>query len=264
MAAETVEPELAGRGRRLTDVKSAVRTMHVLELLAERGGRPARLRELADELDAPRSSVHALLRTLESYGWVRTDASGNLFALGIKSLVVGTAFLDADPYVRAVRPVLARLRDDLDETVHLGRVDGDRVVYLTTHQASRDARPFSRIGHWLPAHSTSLGKALLAEREDPIPAELTALTAYTITDPAVLAEDLAETRRRGYALDIEENTLGLRCIGITLRYTDPVVDAISCSVPMSRLTTEREKEILEALQAARLEIEDTAPMQGTF
>ncbi|WP_130412360.1 IclR family transcriptional regulator [Xylanimonas ulmi] len=262
MSAE--QDELTAPGRRLGDVKSAVRTMQVLELLADRGGVPARLRDLSDQLDAPRSSVHALLRTLESHGWVRNDASGSLYALGIKSLVVGTAFLDADPYVRVVRPVLARLRERIDETVHLARIDGERVVYLSTHQSSRDARPISRIGRWLPAHSSGLGKALLAARQDPLPAELVALTPHTLTDPAALGADIEETRRRGYALDVEENAPGLRCLGLALRYTDPVQDAISCSIPTERHTPEREAAILDALRAARAEIEDIAPKQGTF
>lgn len=254
----------ADGARRLPDVKSAARTMQVLELLAERDGRPARLRELADELDAPRSSVYALLRTLASHGWVRTDVTGNLYALGIRSLMAGTAFLDADPYVRAARPVLVRLRDQVDETVHLARLDGDRVVYLQTQQSSQDHRPVSRVGRWLPASATSLGKALLAARGGPLPAELPALTPRTIVDPVTLQADLEVTRGRGYAIDDEENTLGLRCIGIALRYTDPVVDAISCSVPIERMTAQKEAQVVEALLDARLQLEDSAPMQGTF
>lgn len=69
-------------------VKSALRTVRLLEVLAERNGVPARLRELSDDLDAPRSSVHALLRTLTASGWVRTDSAGSLYTLGLRALLV--------------------------------------------------------------------------------------------------------------------------------------------------------------------------------
>lgn len=251
-------------GERSPGVKSALRAVRLLELLADRGGVPARLRDLADDLDAPRSSVHALLRTLTDSGWVRTDASGTLYALGLRALLVGNSFLEVDPYVRAVRPVLADLCDELHETVHLGRIDGDRIVYLITQDFTREARKISRVGGWLPAHATSLGKAILAARQIEPTGPLERLTDHTITDPVELAADLALIRERDYSFDDEEGTPGLRCLGVALRYTDPVTDAISCSVPLDRLTPERREQTIAALQRARLKIEESAPLQGTF
>lgn len=250
--------------QRSPSVKSALRTVELLETLAERNGQPARLRELADDLDAPRSSVHALLRTLTASGWVRTDATGTLYTLGLRALLVGAAFLEADPYVRAARPVLADLRDDLGETIHLARLDGDRMVYLITQESGRSARRISRVGRWLPAHATSLGKAVLAMRGDAPSGPLEALTDTTLTDPDALAADLAVTRERGYSIDDEENTRGTHCVGMALAYTSPVTDAISCSMPLDRYTPQREAEIIAALQRARITIEESAPLHGSF
>ncbi|WP_454344909.1 helix-turn-helix domain-containing protein [Streptomyces canus] len=70
------------------EVKSAVRTVTVLEPLAGRGGRPARLRELSGALGVPRSSMYALLQTLVEYGWVRTAATGYLYSVGIRALLI--------------------------------------------------------------------------------------------------------------------------------------------------------------------------------
>ena len=249
---------------RSPSVKSALRAVQVLEVLAERAGVPARLREIADGLDAPRSSVHALLRTLTASGWVRADATGTLYTLGLRALLVGASFLEADPYVRIARPVLADLRDELGETVHLARIDADRVVYLITQESGRETRRVSRVGRWLPAYCTSLGKAVLAARGEHPSGPFEALTAKTITDPAVLREQLKRTRERGYAIDDEEGTEGLHCIGVALNYTNPVTDAISCSVPVSRLTPELEARIVATLTRAARQLEDTAPLQGTF
>ena len=258
--AETNEVDETG----VREVKSAARTVEVLEFLAANARTPTRLREVAAALGAPRSSTYALLRTLVQRGWVRTDISGNFYSLGINALLVGTSYLDADPYVRVVRPVITQVSEVLDETVHMARLDGTYVVYLATQESRQYLRAFSRVGRRLPAHSTSLGKALLAERDQAeVPHDLVALTEHTITDRDVLLADLAEVRERGYAIDHEENSMGLRCFGFALHYTTPPIDAFSCSVPLARLTPQREREIVETLPSARRQIDASAPPGAT-
>lgn len=246
------------------EVKSAARTVDVLELLASRQNEPARLRELSAALGVPRSSLYALLRTLIDRGWVRTDPSGTLYSIGIRALLAGTTYLDTDPYLRFVQPHLVELNERLDETIHFGRLDRTDIVYLATRESSQYLRPFSRVGRRLPAYCTSLGKALLADR-DPgaldrhLPPDLAPVTPHTVADRPALEAELRRTRERGYAIDAQECTLGLRCFGFALRYSAPATDAISCSVPVARLTEEREAEIIDALQTARTLIERTAP-----
>ena len=103
-------------------VKSAARTEELLEVLAARGDRPARLQELADELGVPRSSMYALLQTLISRGWVRTDVTGSLYGIGIHALLTGTGYLDSDPRVRLVRPYLDEASQALGMTAIWRRV----------------------------------------------------------------------------------------------------------------------------------------------
>ena len=235
-------------------VKSAVRTVELLEYLAGRHDEPARLREISDALDMPRSSAHALLRTLVGQGWVRSDPSGTLYGIGIRALLVGTSYLDSDPYLPLIIPFLDDLRATLDETFHLGRLDGTDIVYLATRESQQYARTANRVGRRLPAYATSLGKALLAEqfgveRERHIPSALTPLTPQTITERAVLDSQLDEVRIRGYARDDEENTSGVSCFAVPLHYCRPAQDAISASIPVSRLSPQREREIIDALQS---------------
>ncbi|TRW86290.1 IclR family transcriptional regulator [Mycolicibacterium sp. 018/SC-01/001] len=234
-------------------VKSAVRTVELLEYLAGRRDEPARLREISDALDMPRSSAHALLRTLVGQGWVRSDPTGTLYGIGIRALLVGTSYLDSDPYLPLIVPFLDDLRAALDETFHLGRLDGTDIVYLATRESQQYARTANRVGRRLPAYATSLGKALLAEqigveRDRHIPSVLTSLTSHTITDRAVLDSQLDEVRIRGYAADDQENTSGVRCFAVPLQYCRPAQDAISASVPVDRLTPQRERDIVDALQ----------------
>jgi DNA-binding IclR family transcriptional regulator len=248
------------------EVKSAVRTVAVLELLAARGERPARLRELSEALGVPRSSMYALLQTLVECGWVRTDATGSLYSVGIRALLTGTSYLDSDLRVRAVRPYLDEASDALGETIHLARLDGSDVVYLATRESHEYLRTISRVGRRVPAHAGALGKALLAERADdelPLGDEpLSAFTAGTHTSRATLLADLAEVRARGYSVEREETVAGTAGFGFALRYETPAVDAISCSVPVSRLTGEHEGRIVAVMREMRSKIESAVLLHG--
>ena len=262
----------------IREVKSAARTVDLLELMAARGNEPARLRELSDALGAPRSSIYALLRTLVERGWVRTDVTGTLYSIGIQALLAGTTYLDFDPFLRIVQPQINELSVKLDETIHYGRLQRTDIVYLATHESTQYLRPFSRVGRRLPAFTTAMGKALLAERlgaadqEGPegvgvhLPATLRPVTTNTIVDRAALKADLEQVRARGYAVDREENLDGVVCFAVPLRFGTPPADAISCSVPVERLREDRqgrEAEIVEALRRTKLAIERMAPSSSS-
>lgn len=244
------------------DVKSAARTVEVLEVLGALEGEPVNLRELAERTRVPRSSLYALLQTLVARGWVRTDATGSLYGIGVRALLVGTSYIDGDVRVAEVKPQLDALVAELGETVHFARLDGPDVVYLATRESKHHLRPFSRVGRRLPASATSLGKALLAERGDEevealLPDPLPRFTESTLDRPGLLA-DLALTRERGHAVEDEESDLGVHCIGVALRYDVPAQDAISCSVPTARVTPEFEQAVVDRLEQARGEIERAA------
>ncbi|WP_406352171.1 IclR family transcriptional regulator [Streptomyces sp. NBC_00658] len=247
--------------RGVREVKSAARTVELLELLAARGDRPARLQELADALEVPRSSMYALLQTLIGRGWVRTDVTGSLYGIGIHALLTGTSYLDSDPRVRAVRPYLDEASQALGETIHMGRLDGTDVAYLATRESHEYLRTISRVGRRLPAHVGALGKALLAERpdEDLPEGPYAAATPHTHTRRDALAVDLARTRARGYSVDREEGVLGIVGFGFALRYDVPAQDAVSCSVPVARLTPAHEDRIITVMREIRAKIETAAP-----
>ncbi|RSS38254.1 IclR family transcriptional regulator [Streptomyces sp. WAC08241] len=246
---------MAGADAGGAQVKSAVRTVELLEYFAGRPGThaPAGVQEA---VGYPKSSLYMLLRTLVELGWVETDATGTRYGIGVRALLVGTAYVDGDEVVAASRTVLDRLADETTETVDLARLDGTDVVCLATRRSRHHLRPFTRVGRRLPAHSTALGKALLATHDDEqvrklLPETLPAPTAHTTTDREELIEELRVVRERGFSVDREENTLGLRCFGVAIPYRIPARDAISCSVPVARLTPDRERSIEDALLAAR-------------
>ncbi len=236
-------------------VKSAVRTVELLEYFAGSPGMHA-LTAVQEAVGYPKSSLYMLLRTLVELGWVETDATGTRYGIGVRALLVGASYIDGDETVAAARPALDRLSDDTTETVHLARLDGTSVVTLATRRARHHLRPSTRVGRRLPVHSTALGKVLLAGLGDDrvralLPETLPPYTPHTITDRERLVEELAAVRELGYAVDREENTLGLRCLAVTVPSRSPARDALSCSVPAARLTPAHEQRIRDALLDAR-------------
>lgn len=237
-------------------VKSADRTVELLEVLSS-SDRRLTLTELHRELSYPKSSLYMLLQTLVARGWVEVDSERGTYGIGVRALLVGTSYLDHDPVVRAAIRVMEQVRQDVNETVHLARLDGPDVVYLASRESEHHLRVVSRVGRRLPAHSTSLGKALLATRtreevEQILPEELIPLTPNTVIERNALHEQLAGYRNVGYAHEREENTPGLGCFAVALPYRNPVMDAMSCSVPLGRLDPDHERQVISALlDAAR-------------
>lgn len=240
-------------------VKSAYRTLEILELLAQRPAGQRSLGELSKELNIPKSSLHGILRTMAGRGWVQPDRTGTRFGLGLRALQVGAAYLDGDDTVGLLRDVLDQLADGFGETVHLGRLDGSHVVYLAKRESVHPLRMFSAVGRRLPAHATALGKALLADRTGPevddlLPAPLPRLTPNTLTDLDALHTELARIRRRGYAVDREENSVGIRCVAVAVPLRTPAFDAISVSIPVARWQRDTEPTVAGALRRAMTEI----------
>ncbi|WP_235031899.1 IclR family transcriptional regulator [Actinacidiphila yanglinensis] len=247
----------AGRGRgperKPEEVKSAARVLEVLELLGADGARLS-LAEMAASMAVPKSSLHAILRTMQARGWVDLDPSGTRYSLGLKALLTGTAYLEGDDVTSLAGPVLDALAEETGEAVHLGRLDGTHVVYLAKRESRHALRMYSAVGRRLPAHATGLGKAVLAQYD---PAEvqrrldwpLERLTPDTVVDPEEFLAQLAEARLRGWAADDGENSVDIRCVAVALG-SGQGEDAISCSAPKSRMDDARMEEIAQAVTEA--------------
>ena len=216
-------------------VKSAERTVRILETLA---ASPTRLTvsELQERMGYPRSSLHALLRTLRELKWVEADETGFAFGVGAHALLSGTAYLDRDPALRYAYECLEDLRAEIGYTIHYARRDDAHVLYLASRESRDSVRTVSRVGRRLPAHLTALGQALLAaltpdEVSQILPDELPAYTPRTITDRMALFAELDAVRARGWAVEREQGTEGVTCVAVAVDYRIPATDAVSCSMP---------------------------------
>jgi len=235
------------------DVKSAARTLQLLELLSNEP-RPLTLTEIGARIEMPISSLHHLLRTLVARGWLETTPRGSEYMIGVRALLTGMSFIERDPVVQASRPVMNMLREELGETIHLARLDDARVVYLASRESPHQLRTVSRVGQSLPAHASALGKATLARLSDEDVATrftepLQRLTPHTIGELSGLLEELKLIRARGWSREREENTLGTGCISVAIPL-ESLPYAISCSVPLLRMDSSHETVIAQSLQYA--------------
>jgi IclR family acetate operon transcriptional repressor len=207
----------------------------------------------------PKPTAHRVLGVLVHGGMLRLDADGG-YRLGPECLVLGTAFLENLDLRDQARDILFDLVERTGETCHLGVLDGKRVVYIEKVESPHPIRMASRVGRTNPAHSTGIGKAMLAfspeeQIEAIIAAGLEQRTPRTITDPSRLRSELAMVAKRGYAIDDIENEESIRCIAAPVfDHEHAVVAGISIAGPEYRLSLGRLVEMADDVREAAREL----------
>lgn len=232
----TRPPQVVG-----TPVPAVSRAVQVLEVLAAARS-VATLTEIADATALAKSSVSNLLVTLESVDMVRRSHQG--WVLGYKLLELGQAVLAGTDLVAEFRRNVEGLPSLRGDTTLLAVLDGMDVLYLARHDGLQQVRLASDIGRRLPAVVTSLGKAMLASLpDDELERRLAAIetmptpTGRSHATVDELRRDLYSVRERGYAIDDEQNTVGVTCFGVAL-VTDGQPTAVSTTLLSQRATPE--------------------------
>lgn len=203
------------------------------------------LSELARRLGASKGTVHRLLMTLLDLGWVERNPLSDRYRLGLPVFQRGSVVAARMDVIAVGEPMLARLMAATEETVHLSVRDGLETLHVAKVESWQSIRMGSRVGKRAPLHCTGVGKVLLAWSPDEVLANvvdrgLVRHTENTIVVPDKLRTELADIRRRGYGLDLEERETGLCCVAAPIRNaTGSVVAAVSASGPAQRLSAAR-------------------------
>lgn len=237
-------------------VPALSRGLDVLELFLDRQTLSAP--EIVRALELPRTTVHELLNTLTARGWLVVVGADSRYQLGVRSFEVGSTYLRSLDLVASARRVAERLAAETGETVQAGVLDEDQVVYVVKVDSIHPVRLVSSVGARLPAHCTAIGKALLSglsgQRLDelfPLGTELIGLTRNSIRDPDRLRSALTRIRRRGVAFEERESNPEAACVAAGIRDGHgEVLAAMSISVPTSRWTPARKRELAELVRAA--------------
>lgn len=198
--------------------------------------------EIAQALELSRSTVHRLLNTLKTCKAIRQDPCDRRYSLSLHLLLYGKAVLDHFDLREQAHPLLGELSKEVGETVFMGVLDDYQLVYID-HVDSLDhgLRMTPQIGRRQDAHTTALGKTLLAHLEPqrleevlkrPLPRRI----KHSITSPDDLRKELEKIRKSGYATDKQESEIGICCVAAPIWGADgQVVAAISISGPSERL-----------------------------
>ena len=231
---------MTSKGKKYYFVSSLAKGLRALELLSDCGEMSAS--RMARHLNTSRAVTHRYLTTLRDLGYAERTEEGK-FAVSFKVLELGMKKLDGFKIRHSVNPYLQEMALACGETVNLGHWSGTAIVHLDKINSPEILRLDVGLGAFAPAYCTALGKAILAFLpESELDAylqsvEWVAMSPKTILTPEQLQIDLTKIRKRGYAVDDEELSLGLRCVAA------PVFDhegrpsyALSVSGPTQRMS----------------------------
>jgi DNA-binding IclR family transcriptional regulator len=222
-----------------TNLQSVTRAIRALELIAEAGS--LGVTELGRALDVHKATASRLIATLAERGLLERDPLTEKYRLGFGLIRLAGAAMAGLDLVRTAHPILEGLAERTRETVNLGVLSGDAVVYVDQISGTRAIVSVSWVGRSTPLHCSSNGKVLLAnmpddERDRLLARPLERPTASTIVDAAALVAQLRDVRIRGYAQTLEELEEGLNAVAAPVRGADgQVVAALSVSGPAFRM-----------------------------
>ncbi len=230
-------------------IEAVSKALDILEVF--RDSEELSLNEICRRMALNKSRTFRLLYTLAERGYIDRCADNLRYQLGTKLFERG-AHVRRD-IRQLAQPVMRALHERFNETVNLGVLDGADVLYIDILEASRPFRMTATVGCRMIAPLTAMGKAMLAGlagEPAAAPGHGPASKRKSGTGRS-LKHELELVRRRGYAIDNEENERGVACIGAAiLNATSLPVAAISVSGPAHRILGEEKKNIAEAVAAA--------------
>jgi DNA-binding IclR family transcriptional regulator len=205
------------------------------------------------------STAHRLMAMLVYHGFAVQDPATRAYRAGPALFEIGLSVVSNLDIRSEARPLLEGLAAATGETVHLGVLEGSEVRFVDAVESDLALRVSGRVGRRLPAHATSLGKAMLAALSDDqvralYPGEaLPVITDRTMARRCDLLTELDRIRARGYARNSEENELGVASTGVAVVHpVRGLLGAITIAVPLSRLDQDKaERHAVLLLEASR-------------
>lgn len=220
-------------------MKPTDRALSIFEAF-EAACRPLTLSELARTCGMPVSTSHGVAQVLIERGYLYV--TGRRKDLYPTRRLVDMALKVAahDPFLERIEPHLLALREATQETVIIGKRQGNQIVYLAVYESPQDIRYSAPAGALKPLHSTSIGKTMLGEldesslqawlAESPMPA----ITGQTLTSASALIDDLDESRQRGYFLTRGESVSDVFAAAMPVRVQNDVL-GIAVAGPRYRM-----------------------------
>ena len=248
-------------------VQSVERIFQLIEHLAAHPTGVS-LQRLAEETGLAKSTVHRLLASLVGLGYVVQDEENGHYRLTLKMFELSSGIVDSMDIMGVAKAHLERLSQRTGEAVHLVIRDAQDIVFIYKTE-SGPMRMSSRVGLRSPLYCTGVGKAILATLTEEEVEDVwrhsnpQKLTGRTVTDLPALCAQLNEVRACGYAIDDEENELGIRCVALAIPGPGGKADsAFSISGLAPYMTPERIRRIAALALETRADILRDLGVQG--
>lgn len=265
---DTEDNERSERAR--TTGSALEKSVGILEALGEQV-RALSVSELAELTAMPKQTVHRIVRQLEELNLVTREAGADRYVFGARLRQLGVAALSAPRQSLATRQILTELVDEIGETCNIGVLDGEEVLYVDRVECHWPLRVQLRPGSRVPSHCTAIGKLLLAhlpsaQRRQLLPQlELTAFTRNTLVTVPELESALTDIRGQGYAINQEEDSLGLNAMAVPVRdASGKVLAGLAVHAPTARLPLAEMLERRQLLESAARKVAEVlfhAPAQ---
>jgi IclR family KDG regulon transcriptional repressor len=234
------------------NVRAVERALQILNCFddehPERG-----ISEISEVIGLHKATIHRILATMLSMGFVERSADGQKYRLGLQMIDLGFKVLRRMDLRRESLPFMSKFIEDWDEAIDLSVFQEKEVLYVEVMQSHHTLTIAASVGQRLPAYCTASGKLFLAygsEKDLEVilggtPRKYTLLTKNTREK---LLPELDQIRERGYSLDQGEYEEGIKAVAAPIRnYTGVVIAAISVPGPASRISDERTHEIARVL-----------------
>jgi DNA-binding IclR family transcriptional regulator len=250
---------MAVRPKRNYDITALQRGLRLLNLFSE-SPRGLTAKQVAGLTRLPVSTVHRFLANLVTAGFLNRDGDGN-HHLGIACFSIGQAAAAQLDIRRLSLPYLRELNQKTRETIHLTVRHGMSAVYVEKLDSPEPLRIHSRIGASVPLYCTAVGKIMLAymppDELDRILPELgmKRWTQNSVGNLQELKTELYRVRKNGYACDLEEHELHIRCVAAPIwDHTGNVQSSLSITAPTVRMPVARLRQLAPMIQAAGMQI----------
>jgi DNA-binding IclR family transcriptional regulator len=250
---------MADHPKRSYNITALQRGLQLLQLFSE-SPHGLTAKQVAGRSRLPVSTVHRFLANLESAAFLNCSEDG-VYQLGIACFAIGQAALGQLDIRRVSLPYLEELNRKTRETIHLTLRHGLSAVYVEKLDSPEQLRIHSRIGAAVPLYCTAVGKVMLAympdeEREKVLPQlGLKRLTPNTVGNLQELGAELYRARKNGYACDLEEHELHIRCVAAPIwDHAGEVTASVSITAPTVRMAVTRLRQLAPLIQTAGLQI----------
>ncbi len=224
-------------------IKSIVKAFRLMELLVTK--KEFQLAELYRLLKSPKTTIHRMLLTLESLGYVQQNPQSLGYRASIKVFELGGKVVQNLNLIQIAKPLMIKLSEKTGETINLGILDDTDVICVDKVESNQHLKLDQPIGYRAKAYHTGMGKVILAYLSEEERARLFAkhIVATGISKSpkpvSAIEEDLKRVREQGYAVDNEEYILGVRCVGAPIfGYNRKVVAGLSIAGPALRIKEE--------------------------